>query len=157
MTNLEYIFCLFNWHIRTVRHILIQLSWHNDIIKWYDNFVIKLLKRACWWFSFNKYPASICLFKIKYKNSRWTSMALFWLHKWNINFNRFHTLLWCFHDWLWTIKCKVGSDCLWRRDVVVITTTQSTKPKLKFSRGSNPALTMIFDYQSNLVIFFVLS
>ena len=49
------------------------------------------------------------------------------------------------------------SDCLWRRDVVVITTKQSTKPKLKFSRGSNPALTMIFDYQSNLVIFFVLS
>ena len=27
-----------------------------------------------------------------------------------ITLNRFHTLFWCFHCWLWTSKCRLGSS-----------------------------------------------
>ena len=27
-----------------------------------------------------------------------------------LTLNRFHTLFWCFHCWLWTNKCRLGSS-----------------------------------------------
>ena len=69
------------------------------------------------------HPASICLFKVNNGNTRtmceicstltiktpqrrhWRRSGVF-----TVNLNRFHTLSWCFHSWLWTRKYRLCRD-----------------------------------------------
>ena len=43
------------------------------------------------------------LFKVNNEDTRTTSDAN--LVSLSLTLNRFHTLFWCFHYWLWTVKC----------------------------------------------------
>ena len=49
--------------------------------------------------------------KVNNKGTRTTSMTLPLTKLKLLTLNRFHTLFWCFHCWLWTSKCPLGRSC----------------------------------------------
>ena len=65
-------------------------------------------------------PTGIYLFEVNNRNSR-TMWEICLNLTININdvvlvssvltLNRFHTLFWCFHCWLWISKCQLGQFC----------------------------------------------